>query len=73
MRKGVTKKLSSFTIDKKLIEKFDEIVFNNEKSLTVETMIREFVEKNPHMVKSLKYATSYFPPEKRGRQKEVNA
>jgi len=68
MRKGITKKLSSFTIDKILVEKFDEIVFNNEKSLTVETMIREFVEKNSHRVKSLKYATSYFQPEKRGVQ-----
>jgi len=68
MRKGITKKLSSFTIDKILVEKFDEIVFNNEKSLTVETMIREFVEKNPHRAKSLKYATSYFQPEKRGVQ-----
>ncbi len=69
MRKGITKKLSSFTIDKKVIEKFDELVFNNEKSLTVETMIKEFIENHPTPVPSLKYHTALFPPEKRGVQR----
>ena len=69
MRKGITKKLSSFTIDKTLIERFDEIVLNNEKSLRVESFIKEFVENNPNKVKSLKY--HYYEPDKRGVQREV--
>ena len=66
MKKRITKKLSSFTIDKKVIEKFDDLVFNNEKSLTVETMMREFIQKHPTPAPSLKYHTLLFPPEKRG-------
>ena len=64
----VTKKLSSFTIDKKVIERFDDIVPNNEKSLRIETMIKDFLEKNPNKVGSLKYPYSFYPPEKRGVQ-----
>ena len=67
MRKGITKKLSSFTIDKTPIERFDEIVPNNEKSLRVESFIKEFVENNPNKVKSLKYHYSFYQPEKRGQ------
>jgi len=67
MRKGISKKLSSFTIDKTPIERFDEIVPNNEKSLRVESFIKEFLENNPNKVKSLKYHYSFYPPEKRGQ------
>ena len=62
-----TKKLFSFTLDKELLKKFDDLVFNNEKSIRVETLIREFVENNPTKT-SLKYSFLHFPPEKRGVQ-----
>ena len=63
----ITKQLSSFTIDKEVIKKFDEIVCTNEKSIQVERMIREFLENNPDKVKSLKYKLNdRYPPDKRG-------
>ena len=61
----ITKKLSSFTIDKEVIKEFDRLVPNNEKSLRVELLIKEFVNNNPDGVRSLK--NRYIMPEKRGK------
>ena len=66
---SVTKKLSIFSIDKELIEKFDKIIPNNEKSFFVENFIRKFCKENPDKLRGIK--SPYLEPNKRGRKTEV--
>lgn len=63
-----TKKPSLFTIDVDIINKFDEIVKPNEKSLTVELLIRDFVMKNLYGARSLRFWET-FEPERRGKSR----
>jgi len=69
LSRQITKKLASFTIDKDVLKRFDEIVFNNEKSLVVENFMIGLIQEYPKKVPSLKH--DLYEPDKRGVQNEV--
>ena len=54
-KKGVTKQLSAFTIDKDVLREFDRLTINNEKSSQVERIIKQLIEKYPNGIPTTKY------------------